>query len=502
MLQVFMLEVILKCKERQQQEAWLYRITAHKLCLGPHRTQIRGNKLWAALCEEYRESCDKLMTKRKFLEPSLEFLKFNYSASRQQTFNQKLKFYDEHGGLDGGREALLAIDNVDDDAASSEQERKSETTQSPVLPSALDPKLPTALDVSSDSSASESPQQRFILCLGFAIPLLPKDKLQEKRGKLLEKAQNCGDQQQVQQLQNAMAKNDPYVDALDCVQYAVGGLPEIAARDFVRGHVTERECNAVVFGVSKDSGATLHHHYKHVQANFNRSPSFLKQLQQALDAAQSASSASSNATKIRFSEAILDYFWIPDGTWQIHHWKSQFFSETLVGLVEKDLLSGNVYLPFTLHCFTQVLIARHHLLQWCDVKFLRKENLSQVSLWKGTQVIDASVCQQVLGKHLQQEETECSFDSETVKGWFFDGITKEEVFDYARQLEDFGSIRFIVLETLSPDKRSKPTLDRKVLRLGKILGLQSPKKVQRGIATYSMPKQPFNERQTKKRKGN
>lgn len=173
----------MKCKERQQreqQEDWLYQMMTYKLCLKPHRTQIRGNKLWVALCEEYRENCDKLMTKRKFLEPSLKFLKFNYSVSRQQTFNQKLKFYDEHGGIHGGREALLAIDNVDDDATNSNkrEEPKCATTKTPILPVTFDdPKLPSLLD---DPSTLESPQQKFILCLGFAVQLLPKERLQKK----------------------------------------------------------------------------------------------------------------------------------------------------------------------------------------------------------------------------------------------------------------------------------------------------------------------------------
>ena len=563
---------------------------AYHHCLGPHRTQIRGNKLWAALCHDYRTNYSALAP-RAFLEGTLQLLQFKCSRRRLETFSRKLKLYDKHGGKDGGREALLSLDvdyrappqvdktvTADDEteemtklcALSPEPAHQNGDDLHHILTPSTRPLLdmvnsitsaPNYIAVAPNSSQSSpfspsskidseqgdfwfpSPcsntlssecreifsttpsgkenfllptpsapepndqrviemheqqgevQKPLVLCLGLGVPLIPASNLRKKR---LEVLKYSTDEATIQQLNSILNTEDPYKDALECVYFGVEGLPVIAARDFVRGYLTEQEANAVVFGVSMESGAQSHHPHKHLDANFNRTTSFLRALEQAMQKAKvdlRPTTKEAEQDNMRFSQAILDYFWIPDGSWQIAHWQPQFFSGTLVGLAERGLLSGKVYLPFTLHCFTQVLVAQTKLLRFYNVHFLRKEDLSEVALWKGTQTLDSQICQEVLGKHRQQEETECSFDMETINGFLYQAITKECVLWYARRLEDFGSIRFIVLETLPEGPNRTLALNgKRPTPPGQVMGLVSPDAVKNGIATYSMPKLPFNSR--------
>jgi hypothetical protein len=444
-------------------------------CVGPHRTQIRGNRLWAALCHDYRTNYDKAFSPKTFLQGTLQTLKFKYSRGRQEVFRGKLKYFDKHGGTNGGREALLALDLDYKNPTLSKPEAESLPSSlvrlewsppSPASPIPGSPSLgrtitppPCILQVHSSPPSSQlclfpdvtdesvifSPRhhefesdepfsfnspslsdgpnalnspagdstKEIILCLGLGVPLLPAANLLKTREKLLREANNAGNKELAEHLQRSMQEEDPHMDALHCVYYKVDGLPVIAARDYIRGHLTQTVSDAVVFGVSMDCGAHSTHPYKHVEANFNRTHSFFRHLQLAIEMGRSETLLPSHS-KIRFSQVILDYFWIPDGTWQMEHWQPQFFSGTLPGLAEKDLLVGRVYLPFTMHCFTQVLVAKEKLLCYYNIRFLRKESLSEIALWAGTQSIDPVVCQEVLGKHRQQEETECSFDMETI----------------------------------------------------------------------------------------
>ena len=424
-----------------------------------------------------------MMNIKVFLSQSLEMEGLESTKSRRSIFGERLKVYDKGGGLNGsGREAVLALDNK---RCKCQKPKHKEAIKKPdKLMCTADPIIPKKKSPDINHS-----KRKHILCLGLAVPLLPEENLQIKRKKLLEKAQACEENQQVQELQEAMETKDPYRDAIDCVAYKVKGFTEIDARDFVRGHLTEQECGAIVYGVSNQRGAKYYHPDRNLDSNFNQSRSFLKKLKLMLEAAESSSP---NNTKIRFTEAILDYFWIPNGSWELEHWQSQFFSETLVGLAEQDLLFGHVYLPFTLHCFTQVLATQKSLLQCYNIKFLRQEDLRSVSLWKGTQAIDETFCQQVLGKHRNQEETYCSFDSQKFKEEFNEAsISKEEMLGIALQLEDFALIRFIDLEVLAWDKRDalKGKSQSKSLP-GRISGLKDPKYVQRGFKINAKPTQP------------
>jgi hypothetical protein len=220
-----------------------------------------------------------------------------------------------------------------------------------------------------------------------------------------------------------------------------------------------------VYTVSQEKGA-VYREDRHLDANFNRHD-FVKNLRKRF------------GEDCCFDEIILDYFWIPQG-WDASHWSKSFFEKTLVSFAAENMLregTGAVYLPFCLHCFKSVHLVFHKLKQYFNVSFIRKNELTKVSLWKGTQGIDPFNMQHFLGKKLNQEDIYCTFGPKDVAEAMEDpGVSKSVLIKLARSLEDFHSIRFICL-TLLPGKR--PALTNHTF--GSFIGCIAPSKVERGF---------------------
>lgn len=160
-------------------------------------------------------------------------------------------------------------------------------------------------------------------------------------------------------------------------------VSEMDGRDLARVVATEYACQADLYTVSQEEGAKYRND-RHFHGNFNRT-NFVRRLQE-------------HFLCLEFDQIILDYFWIPAG-WDVQHWSRTLFNNTLVELARQDVLPyrepkegellGSVILPFCYHCFKEVIGNFKGLRRYYDVSFLRKDELSKVPLWKGTQQIDA-----------------------------------------------------------------------------------------------------------------
>ena len=185
------------------------------------------------------------------------------------------------------------------------------------------------------------------------------------------------------------------IDAvLDFVKHSC--ITAMDGRDLVRCLATENHCSVHVYTVSQEDGA-VYDQRRHMWANFNR-PSFVRSLQKKFHG-------------VTFDQVILDYYWIPCG-WDVTHWRSHLFEYTLVHLARYDVLrrpkeqqpidknnfhgkgsdrikTGVVYLPFCFHCFKEVIAHIDCLREYYDISFLRKGDLEEITLWSGTQQIEA-----------------------------------------------------------------------------------------------------------------
>jgi len=237
-----------------------------------------------------------------------------------------------------------------------------------------------------------------------------------------------------------------------------GRLTQMDGRDLARCVAAEEECNCKIYTVSQETGARYKTN-RHIYANFNRQSFIDKSLTKLLDADGFAT----------LDQVILDYFWIPS-LWDVHHWQRSFFSKTLPKLATVMTAgSGCAYLPFTLHCFLEVLVNKD-LLDVFEISFVRDNDLGRIWFWKGTQSLDPKSMQEVLGKRLQQEEIYCKFGPQQLaEASEHADVTKQELLCVLRSLEDFDRIRFIQLRRLGKRER------------GKFVGLTSASQVKRGF---------------------
>lgn len=288
--------------------------------------------------------------------------------------------------------------------------------------------------------------------------------------------------------------SDDLSTTVSCVLENV--LTQMDGRDLARVIETERVCKVDVYTVSQEKGA-VYRSDRHYSGDFNH-----RRFTQALK---------ESFPGVKFDEVVLDYFWIPTG-WDRQHWSRSFFESTLASFATQELIGrdAKVYLPFCLHCLKQVLICQRSLLQHYNISFLRKERLNQVSLWKGTQSIDRQIMQGVLGKQLDQvrfdnaaalsirnflilivlayrllcqEELYCTFGPRALAGDEADScITKAEILNFCRQLDDFGSIRFIVLTALNKPTHMKTRKQQELSsQMGQIFGLGLPNSIRNGF---------------------
>lgn len=210
-------------------------------------------------------------------------------------------------------------------------------------------------------------------------------------------------------------------------------------RDLIRCLETERVCNVNVFCVSREQAA-IYNTSRHLDANFNRA-SFAAALQKQF------------CTK--FQQVILDWFWIPPG-WDDSHWNRSFFSQTLPALAKEQVLEvgGQVILPFCFHCFKEVIGSLDSLREFYDISFLHKDELELITLWKGTRSIDSEAMQHALGKRIDQEDVYCTFNSRHLQNMNESFVSKHRLLEIAQTIEDFATVRFLVLHLIDNDGNS------------------------------------------------
>jgi len=223
-----------------------------------------------------------------------------------------------------------------------------------------------------------------------------------------------------------------------------GRLSQIDGRDLVRCLMLEEKCGADVYTVSLE-GAAAYRLERHFSGDFNHR-NFVRDVKNWFGLC-------------RFEQIILDYFWMPPGTWERRHWKRAFFQKTLVGFATDSLLvdvsedggrCGVIYLPFSFHCFKEVAIAYDNLRHFYSIDFVRKGDLREHLLWFATQFINGSDMQRVFGKRIDQEEEYCTFKLSRMREMLSadDSISIEDLRKIAFELERFQDIRFIALHRL------------------------------------------------------
>jgi len=264
-------------------------------------------------------------------------------------------------------------------------------------------------------------------------------------------------------------------------------LTEMDARDLARCRAMEVRHKVEAYTVSQETGAQYQRSH-HLHANFNRA-NFCHALEKNFD-------------RPIFRQIILDYFWIPSGTWMTHHWSKSFFHTTLPNFVKKGMLEfppesqygevpsptsrnlgyGVVYLPFCLHCVKQLIASIDEIEKYYKITFLYKSELEENALWSGTSTIDAKIMQGIFGKNIAQEEIYCTFAPRDVFECMEDAhITKDDVIKVLRGIEDFAEVRMIRLTPLTKHNPRFKRIKRYDNEVGGFVGLLPPKEVQRGF---------------------
>ena len=83
------------------------------------------------------------------------------------------------------------------------------------------------------------------------------------------------------------------------------------------------------------------------------------------------------------------------------------------------------------------------------MSFLRKGQLGEITLWKGTQSLDRRSMASTFGKELSQEEIYCVVTDQQIRSMQDEPtVTKAAVVDFVRKLGCIAEIRFIVLQVL------------------------------------------------------
>lgn len=268
-----------------------------------------------------------------------------------------------------------------------------------------------------------------------------------------------------------------------------GVLTEMDARDLARCRAMEVRHKVDAYTVSQENGSQYDKEY-HLHANFNRS-NFCGALERAFK-------------KPTFRQIILDYFWIPSGSWMSDHWSKSFFRITLPSFVKYGLLEfppesklydakdplpsteklgkGCIYLPFCLHVMKQLIANVDEIKLYFKITMLYKNELEEHALWSGTSTIDPVIMQGRFGKNIAQEEIYCTFTPRDVSEAMEDEhITKEEMTKVLRGIEDFADVRMVRLTPLAKHNPRFKRIKRYVDEVGGFVGLLDPKDVQRGF---------------------
>ena len=169
-------------------------------------------------------------------------------------------------------------------------------------------------------------------------------------------------------------------------EVSAGTISEMDGRDLARCIATEDLLGVEMYAVSQEEGAK-YNEGRHLNANFNAGK-FVRRMEKWF---------SVSGSPVRFDQVVLDYYWMPTA-WTLYHWKPSLFNSTLIELASRDLvlragrrtdlITGSVILPFSLHCYKEVLAAWSNLSKHYNLSFLRDgDDLNGVALWAGTQRI-------------------------------------------------------------------------------------------------------------------
>ena len=175
---------------------------------------------------------------------------------------------------------------------------------------------------------------------------------------------------------------------------------------------------------------------------------------------------------------ILDYYWIPPGTWQTMHWKPSFFRDNLPNIVHEGMLfygclskdvrhihtsnnieggdyitsdSGVIYLPFCENCFVEVVACSNVLSKVFTISFMRKDELEEHTLWKATNTISAASMQDWLEKKLDQEEEYCKLTRQKLAYGSAIGsnhVDRDAVLNIFERIHKVHDVRMIKLTAL------------------------------------------------------
>ena len=188
-------------------------------------------------------------------------------------------------------------------------------------------------------------------------------------------------------------------------------------------------------------------------------------------------------TMFLFLQVILDYFWIPPGTWASNHWKQPFFRDRLPEMVNEGMLdygdlekdtrlvhvskshsggeyvtsdAGVIYLPFCENCLVEVVSCIKQLSDVFVITFMTKHELDEHTLWKATNTIDAESMQDWLGKKLDQEEEYCKVTRQKLAHGSASTTGRDpgpvlDVFDRIENVEETRMIKLTALRCRHPD---------------------------------------------------
>ena len=234
---------------------------------------------------------------------------------------------------------------------------------------------------------------------------------------------------------------------------------EMESNAYVESKSDSKPCYQA-YTVSMEEG-DIYKPNRHYTGNFNRGSGFVQRMMEHYECNQKYELVPTKK-QITFSKIILDYFWIPSGTWSMDHWKRSFFVETLPSFVSNDIFcpisilreEAAVYLPFCIRCFSQVLAAQSVLSKYYEISFLKKDQLNEVELWRATQTIDAEEMQSWLGKKRDQEEIYCTITSADCKGVMLDQHGNE-LLDILNRIPNVENTRMIKLRVLKKNDGEK-----------------------------------------------
>ena len=263
------------------------------------------------------------------------------------------------------------------------------------------------------------------------------------------------------------------LQVVECVRRRI--LTEMDGRDLARCIAMEKKHCIEAFTASQENGS-VYVEGKHFSGNFNRS-GFVDSIKRQF------------GEDTKFRQIILDYFWCPKG-WVKEHWTKRFFHKVIPDLVqvldfpkqpEGKMGHGVLYLPFCFHIMKELVANLGILQDYYQIGFVYKSELAENALWSGTNSISPEIMQDYLGKNIQQEEIYCTFGPQDVYEEMEDArVTKSEVIDVLRRIEDFPLVRMIRLRPLAKhctQKRCNPEQP----ATGGFVGLERPSKIVNGF---------------------